>query len=213
MNEIKDVKPNIRGFKIERCDVCKVPKITCICGMAPEIKNKAVFCILMNEKEPSKPTNTGKLISDSMSNTKVFIWSRVDIDNEIIKLITDEKYKPYVIFPDDRPELKGKAIEFDKDSNKIPLFILLDGTWKQARKIYKKSEYLQNLPLLSLNPDKISEYTLRRASEDNHLCTVEVAVELLKIAGEEEASKSLYDYFKTFTYQYLLGKNKVYLWK
>ena len=32
------------------------------------------------------------------------------------------------------------------DKDKIPAFLILDGTWKQARKMLRKSEVLQDLP-------------------------------------------------------------------
>ncbi len=39
-----------------------------------------------------------------------------------------------------------------------PLFILLDGTWSEARKMFRKSPYLEHLPVLSLAPEQLSRY-------------------------------------------------------
>ncbi|MEK7433619.1 MAG: DTW domain-containing protein [Cyanobacteriota bacterium] len=203
----KDSTKAWRGYKVIRCEECQLPEITCICGREPEIISNVTFCIIMNEREPKKPTNTGRLIEDTMKKTKVFIWSRVNENKELIDLINNDLYDPYVIFPDDTEELKSKVVDFQKKEKKEPLFIILDGTWKQARRIFNKSEYLKKLPILSIKIDKTSEYQLRRASDAHHLCTVEVGIELLKIAGESKQSEQLYDYFCTFIKHYLAGRS------
>ncbi len=46
----------------------------------------------------------------------------------------------------------------------------------------RKSPYLDHLPVLSLQPDKVSGYRLRRSSRGNHLCTSEVGVLCLALA-------------------------------
>ncbi|MFN8670844.1 MAG: DTW domain-containing protein [Candidatus Sericytochromatia bacterium] len=203
----KDPSKPWRGYKVIRCELCNLPKISCICSKIPKIDSKTNFILLMNEKEEQKPTNTGRLLTDTMDNSKLFIWSRVEPNKDLIELLENPKYDPYIVFPDDTEELKQRVKPFEIKSDKEPLFILLDGTWKQARKIYNKSEYLQKLPILPLRLEKKSEYKLRRASEENHLCTVETAIEILNIAGEPEQSKQLYDYFKIFTLHYIVGRS------
>jgi DTW domain-containing protein YfiP len=42
------------------------------------------------------------------------------------------------------------------ETDKRPLFILLDGTWAEARKMFGRSPYLDGLPVLSLQPNQIS---------------------------------------------------------
>ena len=42
-----------------------------------------------------------------------------------------------------------------------PLFILLDGTWADARKAFRKSPFLDRFPVLSLAPERLSRYRLR----------------------------------------------------
>ena len=46
--------------------------------------------------------------------------------------------------------------------------------------MYRMSPYLHNLSLMSLNDVPMSRYTLRRNQQDGHLCTAEVAAEVLK---------------------------------
>jgi len=86
------------------------------------------------------------------------------------------------------------------------LFIMLDGTWTEARKMFRKSPYLNNLPVFSLDVSASSGYILREASRPELHCTVEVAAALLEKAGDLAASAGLSRHFTHFRTQYLAGK-------
>ena len=94
------------------------------------------------------------------------------------------------------------------DAEKRPLFILLDATWSEARKMFRRSPYLDPLPVLSLEPDQISQYKLRRSGRDDHFCTSEVAALCMNLAGERAAEQTLEAYLAVFTHHYLHAKNQ-----
>jgi DTW domain-containing protein YfiP len=89
-----------------------------------------------------------------------------------------------------------------------PLFILLDGTWDEARKMFRKSPYLNHLPVLSLQPEQTSRYRLRRAQRSNHLCTAEVAAVCLHLANEPEAAQALNAYLDLYIQRYTMAKHQ-----
>jgi DTW domain-containing protein YfiP len=92
---------------------------------------------------------------------------------------------------------------------KRPLFVLLDATWPEARKMFRKSPYLNHLPVLSLLPEQLSRYRLRRSTRTDHLCTSEVAARCLALAGEEHAADTLDAYLEVFTSHYMDAKMSV----
>ena len=94
-------------------------------------------------------------------------------------------------------------------SFKRPLFVLLDATWPEARKMFRKSPYLDRLPVLSLASDQISRYKLRRSRRDDHFCTSEVAALCLDLAGEPLAAQTLEAYLDVFTHHYLRAKSQL----
>lgn len=73
--------------------------------------------------------------------------------------------------------------------------------------MFRKSPYLNHLPVLSLQPEQLSRYRLRRSKRDDHLCTSEVAALCLELAGEPHASEVLDAYLAVFTTHYLNAKN------
>ena len=90
-----------------------------------------------------------------------------------------------------------------------PLFILLDATWPEARKMFRKSPYLDRFPVLSLAPEQVSRYQLRRSRRGDHFCTSEVAALCLELAGEDRAAQVLQAYLDVFTHHYLQSKHQL----
>ena len=90
-----------------------------------------------------------------------------------------------------------------------PLFVLLDATWPEARKMFRKSPYLDHLPVLSLQPEQLSTYRLRRSTREDHFCTSEVAALCLELAGETRAAQTLEAYREVFTLHYLQARQQL----
>ncbi|MFA0502789.1 DTW domain-containing protein, partial [Vibrio sp. 10N.222.46.A1] len=70
------------------------------------------------------------------------------------------------------------------------------------------SEYLQDLPVLSIEPESVSQYMMRKSDNEQHLSTAEVASLVLKQAGEEQGAKTLQLWFETFRESYMLSKTR-----
>lgn len=164
----------------------------------------------MYDVEPLKPTNTGWLIADVVSDTFAFSWSRTEIDENIIALLADPQWQPYVVFPEEYVPVERVVHTVPHAELKIvgkrPLFVVLDGTWTEARKMFRKSAYLADLPVLSLQPDDISHYRLRRSTREEHLCTAEVTALCLHLADDIAAAQALEQWFARFSRHYLAGR-------
>ena len=72
--------------------------------------------------------------------------------------------------------------------------------------MFRKSPYLDSLPVLSLSPEELSRYRLRRSTRGEHLCTAEVAALCLELAREERAAVALDAYLDVFSERYLNAK-------
>jgi DTW domain-containing protein len=167
------------------------------------------MCLLMADIEPLKPSNTGWLIADVVTDTFAFGWARTEVAPELLTLLNDPQWQPYVVFPEKFAESHRVVHTVHHHATKRPLFILLDGTWDEARKMFRKSPYLQHLPVLSLHPEQLSRYQLRRAQSDSHLCTAEVGALCLNLANDTQAGHALNAYFDVFTEHYLKAKQQL----
>ncbi|GAB7532324.1 tRNA-uridine aminocarboxypropyltransferase [Pseudomonas sp. 3A(2025)] len=203
----RSTKPFIaRGSRAPRCPGCRVIFSYCLCAWRTQASAMSGMCLLMHDTEPLKPTNTGWLIADVIKDTHAFGWSRLDVDQRLLALLDDPQWQPYLVFPGEFVAQDRVVSEVAPVSGKRPLFILLDATWPEARKMFRKSPYLERFPVLSLAPEQISRYRLRRSKRDDHFCTAEVAALCLELAGDMDASQQLDAYLDVFTTHYLGAK-------
>ena len=197
---------NARGGKMDRCEQCLIAKHYCICEGAEYASCDAAVCLLMYHNESFKPSNTGRLIAEIVPDNYAFRWDRTSPDPALLALLNNDKYQPFVIFPAEDVETDRVVTQVEPVAGKTPLFIFLDGTWREAKKMIRKSPYLDNLPVLSITAQKLSDYRLRVAPHAHQLGTAEVAIMVLALANEVDASAKLEQHFIKFRDAYLLGK-------
>ena len=213
------------GSRLERCPGCRVPLSHCLCALRPVVASRAGVCLIMADIEPLKPSNTGWLIADVVADTFTFGWARTEVDPALLALLADPQWQPYLVFPGEFVDAArvvtqlappGNSTQFPAetiDPHRVgasgrPLFVLLDATWPEARKMFHKSPYLDHLPVLSLQPEQLSNYRLRRSTRDDHFCTSEVAALCMDLAGEPRVAEVLEAYLDVFTLHYLNAKQQ-----
>lgn len=188
----------------ETCEHCGVPVINCICNKVTQINTNAQIWILSSQKEVTRATNTARLIKlMNRESTEIFIWERTVEPKQLLQLLEGGEYDVYLLFPADE-ENKHREKVFEK-TNKKPAFIIIDGTWQEARKIFNRSPYLKELPLLTLNIDSESEFTLRRGIPEGGICTIEAAIKVLELNDEVVSAKVLEEIFELFQDSYKAG--------
>lgn len=207
-------KPYVaRGSGGGRCAGCRLVVSHCVCALRPQVTTRAGVCLVMGDIEALKPSNTGWLVADVVADTWAFGWSRTVVDPGLPALLADSQWQPVLVFPGEfvPPERLVTQLPPNAEGGKKPLFVLLDGTWSEARKMFRKSPCLDALPVLSLHPDQVSNYRLRRSARESHFCTSEVAALCLAMAGESHAAQSLAAWLDVFTAHYLSAKRSVVL--
>ncbi|KNC90363.1 tRNA-uridine aminocarboxypropyltransferase [Trabulsiella odontotermitis] len=196
-----------RGNRIRRCQRCLLPLKQCLCDTLTTAQARSRFCLVMFDTEPMKPSNTGRLIADILPDTEAFQWSRTAPPQALLDLVRNPAYQPMVVFPASYADAERQVISTPA-SGKPPLFIMLDGTWTEARKMFRKSPWLDHLPLISVDLSRVSAYRLREAHAEGQYCTAEVAIALLDLAGDTGAATALGDHFGRFRSRYLAGKTQ-----
>ena len=200
------------GPRGERCAGCRLVPSHCLCGLRPVVPVCVGVCLIMADIEALKPSNTGWLVADVVPDTFAFGWARTEADPALLALLRDPQWQPYVVFPSEFVEPARVVNDVPVAASPIarrPLFILLDATWPEARKMFRKSAYLDSFPVLSLRSDRLSNYQLRRTKADQHFCTSEVAALCLAACGETLAAQTLNAYQEVFTDHYLRAKQQL----
>ncbi|MBS7689843.1 DTW domain-containing protein [Pseudomonas lalucatii] len=205
----RSVKPFVaRGSRAIRCPRCRLVPSHCLCSWRPRVEVQSAMCLLMHDVEALKPSNTGWLIADMVADTTAFGWLRTEVDPGLPALLAEPHWQPYLVFPGEYAAPERVVSEVDVAPGKRPLFVLLDATWTEARKMFRKSPYLDSLPVLSFKPEQLSRYRLRRSTRGEHLCTAEVAALCLELAGDRRAGEALGAYLDVFSQHYLAAKGQ-----
>ena len=134
--------------------------------------------LLTHQKELHRKTNTGVLAVELLVNeVEVVLWDRTKPNKKLLDYIDRERVA--LLYPNEPNEILCETTSYD-------FYILIDGTWQEAQKIYNRSPYLHTLPCVKIQTNKKSEYTLRRNQKEFGLCTAEIVAEVLK-------SKSMFE--------------------
>jgi DTW domain-containing protein YfiP len=203
------------GPRGERCAGCRLVPSHCLCALRPALPTRAGVCLLMADIEPLKPSNTGWLVADVVIDTFAFGWARTEVHPGLLALLADPQWQPVVVFPGEFAQAQRVVTQLPPAQDpgappaRRPLFVLLDATWPEARRMFRKSPYLDPLPVLSLQPEQLSRYRLRQSANTAHLCTSEVAALCLALAGDTQAALVLQAYLDVFTEHYLQAKHQL----
>ncbi|MFT7186452.1 MAG: DTW domain-containing protein YfiP [Pseudohongiellaceae bacterium] len=175
--------------------------------------------LLTHERELNKATNTGQLVKKCLGGyVKVIIWRRKEPDLNLVELINQGKVA--MLFPeqpnqnnllvekfDDKAQLSESVglnvYNDDRDNGKgdikdFEVFVILDSTWQEARKMYKRSAYLQQAKKISLHVDEPSTYRKRRNQIEGGLSTAECVIALLKQKNKQTLATVLQQEYDVF---------------
>ena len=146
--------------------------------------------LLTHFKEFEKRSNTGQLVLEILGDAAEQIrWDRLNPPAQLVEEIEAESVA--LVYP-------GTAGEDDNDLSDITRFILIDGTWHEARKIYQRSPYLRKVRRVCLKPTGASQYNLRKNQKEACLCTAECVIEILQSTGRIEQAEQLQERFLAF---------------
>lgn len=151
------------------------------------------FTLLTHFKEFPKRSNTGRVVLDVLGgDAEQVCWDRINPPARLVEEI--EAGGVALIYP-------GAAEGNNDDLTGINHFILIDGTWHEARKIHQRSPYLQNVRRVCLKPVGKSRYTLRKNQKEDCLCTAECVIEILRSTGDNATANQLEERFLAFIRQ------------
>ncbi|TAN39058.1 MAG: DTW domain-containing protein [Nitrospirae bacterium] len=166
----------------EMCYRCFWPKSLCWCSSISPIETRTKFLILMHPKEYKRErAATGRFTHLCLKNSEIHMGSDFDNHKAVQELINDRRYFPMLLYPGkDALDLSGGVVPAGFLRDRQLLVILLDATWRCARRMFNRSLTLQRLPRLGIVPEEKSRYLIKKQPHDWCLSTIEAAHELMK---------------------------------
>lgn len=145
------------------------------------------FTLLTHSNELEKRSNTGRVVVEVLGSAAEQIrWDRMNPPAGLVEEI--EAGGVALVYP-------GAADATDVDVTGITQFIIIDGTWQEARKIYQRSPYLRKVRRICLKPEGKSLYNLRKNQKISCLCTAECVIDILRRTGNIAEAERLQEGF------------------
>ncbi|NLQ16113.1 DTW domain-containing protein [Marinomonas sp. M1K-6] len=167
--------------KRTRCEQCHFLTAQCVCQWIPTLSTRLKVLILQDPKEAKHAKNTVTLLRlglpsvDCISTADQAVLANV--------LMQKDPAKWCLVFPtDDAVRVESMAADCIA---KIEGLILLDATWRKAKKLYFTEPLLQRFGAVCFSQPPIGQYQIRKSPSDLSLSTLEAcAYAVERIAGD-----------------------------
>lgn len=171
-------------MKRAHCPHCYYPLNTCICESLSLVDTDVAVSILQDPTETKHAKNTARLAALIVPQVKIYVGeSRLDFTKVIAKVTQTEN--SLLIYP------SHSALDINHDSIKMGQYkhlILLDGTWRKAKKLWLNNPWLHELDAAKLELNDKSQYSIRKSPTTKALSTLEaLAYSLNALEGKPVA--------------------------
>jgi DTW domain-containing protein YfiP len=153
--------PDLAG----RCPRCVMRLGLCYCGELAPVAAHTEVLILRHAKEAFRTTNTARVAEIALARCRVIDWE--GRESELPPLDG-----AWLLFPG-----SGPARPAGPPPERL---VVLDGSWRQARRIFLRCTALHGLPRLSLAPPAVAAPRLRASPAPAAMSTLEAIARALE---------------------------------
>ncbi|HRI69666.1 MAG TPA: tRNA-uridine aminocarboxypropyltransferase [Polyangium sp.] len=188
-------------MNLPACDVCRRPRVVCVCDRIVSYPTVRRVLILQHPQEQDALLGSAQIVLASLPKAQLVIGlSWKNLGHALGEENVDAQ-KWAVLFPDREAEgnqvtsRRGKVLE----PKALEGIIVLDGTWSKAKSLWWRNPWLNKLNRMNLEPKQPSIYgRLRTEPRREYVSTLESVAAALTVCGEsEEIEKGLSRVFRT----------------
>lgn len=154
------------GSPRQTCFVCLKPRSTCVCASIVPIDNRTGVFVLQHPKERGHPIGTARFVELGLRNSEVVVAANAARD---LCAPIDVPPRTGLLFP----RADARDLEEVPAAERPEHLVVLDGTWAQARALYRRNPWLQSLPHYQLSPASPSRYRIRKEPSPEYVSTIE----------------------------------------
>jgi len=178
-----------------------------MCADIPTIPTATRFVLIRHHTERNRTSNSGRLVAAALPNCDVHEYGLSDRPFDEAVLPRDS----WLLFPPERDAVEQlthrHTILSGRDLAPPPAVVLLDGTWKQARKMCRKIGALDDFPRYQVAPAAVPLRRMRRAPREGALGTLEAVAQFLRTFETEEQARQLERFYCQFAARLRSGEN------
>ena len=151
------------------CYRCFKPEALCVCD-GVVVRNRTRVVILQHPRERQHPLGTERFARLGLHDCAVQIAWGIAMNPE------DVPPGAALLYPSEHAR-EVTSLAADERPRTL---IAIDGTWSQARSLYRKNPWLETLPHVKLTQAPPSNYRIRREPRAHYVSTIEALVHALR---------------------------------
>lgn len=160
-----------------RCPRCLLQQRLCLCAEVPVVATRTRVVIVRHHREEHRSSNSGRLAHMALPNSVIVDHGGAGGPTQLPDLDG-----AWLLFPLGEPQTRAPEPPPKQ-------LIVLDATWSQARRMYRKLDTLRGLPMLRLPEGMRAAHRLRAAPSPDRVSTIEaIAAALRLLEGDEVAT-------------------------
>ncbi len=175
------------------CPRCFLDDGLCLCAEIPRVETRTAFLILRHVNEARRRTNSGRIAALAMPKCEI-------VDNRERRDMTGFEPPPgsWLLFPG------GDTAA--KDAAPPATVIVLDGTWREAKRLFLRTPALHRLPRVPILPAAPADH-LRRPPPGG-LATLEAIACAVQSLDGDAPARALHELFALFVKRSLEGARR-----
>jgi len=151
------------------CPRCLFERRVCLCAEVPEVATRTRVVIVRHHLERHRSSNSGRLAHLALPNSVI-----VDHGVQGVPAALPALDGAWLLYPQGEP----------RHAPPVPpprQLVVLDATWSQARRMYRRLDALRGLPVLRLPIAPMPAARLREAPTAGHVSTIEAIARALRL--------------------------------
>lgn len=157
------------------CPRCVLKTEICVCHVLPRIEARTEIVLIQHVTEQLSTSNTGRFAALSLAKSRVLAYGG------------GEPFDATWLCAPGSALLYSSGPAAARELTFVPeRLIVLDGSFRQARRMYKRVPELRQLPELALPAPRVTPTRLRRPTQPQGMSTIEaIAAALSTLEGPE----------------------------
>lgn len=176
-----------------QCERCWLRRPFCICARVPRVAARTSVLIVRHVIESYRPSNSARIAALALADCEVVKYGAPGERFDERRLREEGTWLLYPDGPTPAP-----------DGPRPRRLVVLDGTWRQARRMFLRLPSLRSLPRLSLaTPPDPPGRRLRRGRSPHEMATLEAIGRALRLIEGDPVGRPLLDLYRLFVEQAL----------
>ena len=170
------------------CPECERPESVCLCAALVRVPTRTRVVILQHPRESSVPINTARIAEKALPNSERHVGVEFAESAPVRAALANPEAPAILLYPG--PGAHDLAAE--PPAGPVTLTVI-DGTWWQAQKLFKKNPFLATLPRYAFDPGAPSRYRIRKEPAAHCVSTIEAIVTALRVLERQGDGATLAD--------------------